>query len=560
MYKVCNFLFYGCDYKILFLKAKKKWKEGNRMEQEEVRFQKYMQLSINHLDVPETKRSLYVVLEDILKNGKRRNVAIGGLRKVGKTTILKQLASAVKDSIYISLLYAGDVSVAYSIFYVLKKKVEQKEIKVVFLDEVTRMFYYDDKMQDFINFAGNYGVSVIFTASARCYLRQLAYGVLGARCVYLELPPISYYEYLYFKHPENEIRYYTTFYNGINHLKNVLQEFTKFHHNKASFYDYLDYCAEMWNIGQIEDYVESCYYDLIKSDLGLGIEQMDLPDTSCKETAKMLLYVFQYKLTTHYKSKKKFFDSANTYARERYSSEKLRVITNEEAVDFDTILHEYLEILNQKSAEELTDAIQILIQCGFVYFVESQDDFTSLSTVEERVREFMNGILPKKKDKIFSLDFTAADINIYLAIYKDFLSAAGMEGRIIDYLQGSALGEFIEFYIVTQMLSLSSKKYSIKRKLTDENNYAKEIDIVDETQRVLIEVGIGKKAKTELAFLDKNFENLHPEYKGYRKIYVSSNTRYDTLEKDSPYIEISYSDFGLLIDACVVGEYMRKLR
>lgn len=534
------------------------------MEQEDIRFQKYMQLSVNQLYAPETKRSLYVILEDILKNGKRRNVAIGGLRKVGKTTILKQLANHIKDSIYISLLYAGDVSVAYSIFRVLKKKVEKKEVKAVFLDEITRMFYYDDIMQDFINFAENYGVSVIFTASARCYLRQLAYGVLGARCVYLELSPISYYEYLYFLHPEKEIRYYTTFYNGINNLKNVLQEFAELENNKASFMAYLDYCSEAWNIGQIEDYVESCYYDLMKSDLGLSIEQVDLPDTSCKETAKMLLYVFQYKLTTHYKSKKKFFDSAYMYARERYSSEKLRAITNEEVADFDTVLHEYLDRLNAKSAEELTDAMQVLIQCGFVYGVESQDDFTSLSQIEERVREFMNGILPKKKDKIFSLDFTAADINIYLAIYKDFLSAADKEGNVTDYLQGSALGEFIEFYIVTQMLSISGKKYSIKRKLTDENNYAREIDIVDDTLRVLIEVGIGNKTKTELAFLDKNFESTYPEYKEYKKIYVSSHTRYEALEeildKEASYIEISYFDFGLLIDACILGEYMRKLR
>lgn len=74
------------------------------------------------------------------------------------------------------------------------------------------------------------------------------------------------------------------------------------------------------------------------------------------------------------------------------------------------------------------------------------------------------------------------------------------------------------------MICLSGRDDTLKLSTTDLSN-AKEIDILDEDTKSLIEIRIENKTPASLAFCDRNFDTFYRKYATYNKIFIGSKTR-----------------------------------
>jgi predicted AAA+ superfamily ATPase len=137
------------------------------------------------------QRSLY----DLLLNEKGKHViGIVGARGVGKTILLKQLVSAIKNSLYIS----ADTVIDEDLFEVAKSAQEKYGIRYLCLDEIHYQPDYTfalKKMYDFLD------TRIVFTSSASLALHASG-ADLSRRVKLHSLYPFSFGDYIRFKSGE----------------------------------------------------------------------------------------------------------------------------------------------------------------------------------------------------------------------------------------------------------------------------------------------------------------------------------------------------------------------
>ena len=134
------------------------------------------------------KRLLYKQL--ILGRGKHF-IGIVGPRGVGKTILLKQIASEYKNSFYLSM----DTLEGENLFKMAKTLLEYYNIKLLLLDEVHFQSNYEQELKKIFDFLGT---KVIFTSSMSLSIFESSYD-LSRRVKLFYLYPFSLREYLYFK-------------------------------------------------------------------------------------------------------------------------------------------------------------------------------------------------------------------------------------------------------------------------------------------------------------------------------------------------------------------------
>jgi len=118
-------------------------------------------------------------------------LGISGLRGVGKSVVLKQLAAATPDSIYISLdtLAGGDV------FTLVEKLSADYGVTTFFLDEVHFCDKIDETLKKIYDFLD---VKIVFTSSVALGMSRSAFD-LSRRVKLIRMFPFSFREYLLFK-------------------------------------------------------------------------------------------------------------------------------------------------------------------------------------------------------------------------------------------------------------------------------------------------------------------------------------------------------------------------
>jgi uncharacterized protein len=135
------------------------------------------------------------IYETISTDKGKHILGITGLRGVGKSVILKQLAATTPASIYISLDTLKDVD----IFGLVKQLNEAYKIKVFLLDEVHFIKNIDEALKQIYDFLD---VKVIFTSSVALGMFKSVYD-LSRRIKLLSLYPFSFREFLFFKNNIN---------------------------------------------------------------------------------------------------------------------------------------------------------------------------------------------------------------------------------------------------------------------------------------------------------------------------------------------------------------------
>lgn len=121
----------------------------------------------------------------------RHFTGIVGPRGVGKTIILKQIASADKGSFYISL----DTLAGENLFEIVKKLHMDLHFETFLLDEVHFVRDFDGQLKKIFDFLD---VRVVFTSSVALVMLRSAYD-LSRRIRLVPLLPFSFREYLWFK-------------------------------------------------------------------------------------------------------------------------------------------------------------------------------------------------------------------------------------------------------------------------------------------------------------------------------------------------------------------------
>ncbi len=147
------------------------------------------------------KASKYIKKRFIFENVKKINksnlfVGIAGLRGVGKTILLLQLALENKDSIYISL----DLLKEKFDLYELVKELNQKYgLKYFYLDEIHNYLAWQQDLKKIYELLK---VKLVFTSSIAIEVIESKYD-LSRRVNIVKMYPFSFKEFLYFKINEN---------------------------------------------------------------------------------------------------------------------------------------------------------------------------------------------------------------------------------------------------------------------------------------------------------------------------------------------------------------------
>jgi len=132
---------------------------------------------------------------------------IAGIRRIGKTTVLKQLQEIYPHSLYINFRdntwtpvdYAPESATAEE---VLDKFKNSRNTELLLLDEITSLRGYEQECEELYGFAGGVGrwrYKVVITGSSPAHLFKLNHLTLGGgRSKVMNLPVLSFVEYLYF--------------------------------------------------------------------------------------------------------------------------------------------------------------------------------------------------------------------------------------------------------------------------------------------------------------------------------------------------------------------------
>ncbi len=140
----------------------------------------------------EKKRPIYFELESQLPNSKAMH-CIAGLRGIGKTVVMLQLANKFENSIYASSEQALLRSVSFYDFITYAK---QKGFINIFLDE---MHLYPNWQLELKAAFDEGGAKITFSGSSALFITQGS-ADLSRRVVVHHLPPLSFREFLVLKY------------------------------------------------------------------------------------------------------------------------------------------------------------------------------------------------------------------------------------------------------------------------------------------------------------------------------------------------------------------------
>lgn len=132
------------------------------------------------------KRALF---EELRKIDAEYYVGIKGLRGVGKTVLMLQMARETKDSMYFS---ADSVLVKPFFIYEIVKELIRRGFRNIFIDEVHRKAEWD---RDIKTLYDEHGARVIFSGSSALDMTKTS-ADLSRRVVLKELRPVSFREFL----------------------------------------------------------------------------------------------------------------------------------------------------------------------------------------------------------------------------------------------------------------------------------------------------------------------------------------------------------------------------
>ena len=445
---------------------------------------------------------------------------VAGIRRTGKTTILRQLQTYYQGSVYIDLSASKDGYAEIEDRFIFA----ENRPSLLLLDEISYLNDYELISQALYDISGKH-YKIVMTGSSPAHLMNLFESKLGGgRSKMFRLPVLTFTEYLYFI---GKIESYANYAPVSNDW----------------FADYLQLkgledtdaanLAVMFN----DNYFQSFYAEnaisnrntrIIYSDVKL--EHNDLDN---------LLNLIAYKLSEACKYEK--FIRPEVGRQEQFHLAQQRIRLRLTKIDLsDAIVAVSSNDAVKLSANDKGRILKYMLNSGLAYiqYTDNSPDFSTMNNGLS-VGNILN-ILDNcgKESELMDL-FSKLTVNVisplfYTRLGEDIVKRADI--RTESLFQGDLFGKMLEIYITGAVLNMSTNSIMTTVKL----RYPEigEVDICDYKNLLLIESTISNKKSKNI--------NLSKYFKSGKYIRVCSSKDKDSF--NGQYYQIPYAKLCCMID------------
>ena len=199
------------------------------------------------------KKTRYL-LQEIKKIDQEYFVGIKGLRGIGKTVLMLQLANEIENCVYFS---ADSTFIKQFSLYEITKELIKRGFKIIFIDEIHRKPDWDADVKTLYD---EHEVRIIFSGSSALDITETS-SDLSRRVVLKELKPASFREFLNIK-KDYEIPIIS--FEKIIKDKTIVNKYTEVY---ELFNEYLEYGGVLYPKNGFFEALESSLRKVILQDL-----------------------------------------------------------------------------------------------------------------------------------------------------------------------------------------------------------------------------------------------------------------------------------------------------
>jgi len=313
--------------------------------------------------------------------------ALTGIRRIGKTTILKQLYNKYSDACYLD---CTDISESESIIDIFDE-IRTKNVKLLLIDELCKLHSDDGKgINRFISIAK--GISsdlfIIFTGSVKAVISNIASDI--SNCYEFDMQPLTYMEFLLLKGNDFEL----------------LQEVSSI----ALFDEYLS--INMFNDNNRYNLIEGSISDTYES-ARASYAYSNNPVLDIKDKAtinKLFLYVELCQIV--FRSIRYFDDNGNPVFSD-FNTPDSPYITDKNV--FKSIVRYIESLRNSLKSIDINNFCKFLVDIGLAISVNHYSEFTKLIK-SYKVPYFIfllpQAVFSKYEDLIINNDYYTPALNL----------------------------------------------------------------------------------------------------------------------------------------------------
>jgi len=459
-------------------------------------------------------------LLDFIENDTEYHVAlVSGLRRTGKTTILKQLRKYYPDSVYI------DLSVSDDGYLEIEEKFFDNPTSLLLLDEISHLDDYEMISQSLYDYAGgNKKCKIIITGSSMAHISKLLCSKLGGgRARLFRLPLLTFVEYLYFT---DKIKSYSDY----NEVSNDY------------FADYLLLKGlDETDAADLAITFNGRYFESFYSENTIGNANTRLSHSKIHlkpDDLDRFVDLIAYKLSD--------ICEYNTIIRPKVGRKEqinLSGASTKLHLNRIDVSDAFVSISSKVITKVPTDAkgriLNYLLESGLAYII--YNDRTLSNDIEEKfdVGTVLDILSACTKESELIRLFGELSINVvsplfYTRLGIDILNRAGISPEFL--CSGMLHGMMLEMYLCGAICGWSEKVILTNRKLGNPN--IGEVDIFDEKNRLLCESTISDKRGGEI--------HVNEYFKTHPLIRICTTRDKDTFNGD--YYKIPYAKLCCMAD------------
>jgi hypothetical protein len=476
-------------------------------------------------DIPKKERLIVAELRDFIDDDTTDTIAlVAGMRKVGKTTVLKQL-----------LQHYGNAAV----YIDLSKKIDFEDVMdsfidgdatVLLLDEISYLRDFEEEAQSLFNLTNadnQRQFKVIITGSSAAHLTKLAITKLGGRAKLSRLPPITFVEYLYFTDR-------ITSYDDFSDI------------STTDFANYLNLKGlRSFSIQFNNGYFNAFYreVEIGNKQRGLSYSLVDLKSGDLENMAKLLAYKL---------------NEARTYDRTvaprvgRQEQSNLRHLTPRvkfmQGVDLsDAMVAESSRHVLKVSTKDKARILLFMLNAGLacIEFIDTGNAADIMDT-----GHVTNALETATTEQDLRHIFDEVSICLitpllYTRLGVDILKRAGVDRKYL--CQGEILGKMFEVYVRGSVALRSERTLLSTIKL----GYADigEVDIFDDDKQLILEATISNKPAKDVY--------VHKYFTDAPNIRIASTK--DQNFSDELYTRLPYPILACMLDTGKINDLPKSL-
>jgi hypothetical protein len=478
---------------------------------------------MRELDVSMYPKERLIVqqLRDFIEENENSVAIVMGMRRVGKTIALLQLAKYYPNSLYINLRDEERIvdGIQETIY-------DNNKIDLLLLDEITHLKHFDIECEMLYNLTAGKGrkpFKVIMSGSSSYHLLNLKIGQLGARSKLFRLNPISFTEYLHFTGKT------TTCYD----------------YDEVQNSDFADYLLLKDLEPGLQIVFNSSYFEDWYTDVSVSNDNAALSKSQvCIEPADIqnIANLLAYDLVGH----RDFSETLDPKVggQEIHSLYNLGKGVKYSKVDFsDTVVAISKAKIIGLDLEEIKRILQFMLMSGVALLEYALDENEQMTSYVDVLRTI------KRARSLADLSASLATVKIgmvtplvYSRLGKDIFKRLGPFGiDVEDLCKGELLGKMLEIYVRGSLSVYNYSPVLFSCKLR--NEALGEVDVFCKSIPLLCELTVSEKKLEEI--------NVTSYYKSKVCLRVCTTKRKHKF--DGGYYRIPYSRFCCMVDT---GDFM----